>query len=466
MAAILFNALIWSFIGQTIAFSIGILLIGRTSKSSSLWLLANAFTVTAVTQMAFHAEGFGGTVPSSSVILNLIALSLRGWSLGHGRLSSRRNLPATTLTVLSLGLAGLFAAFPNTDFRALIICISALFAVIASHIYLNTNRAWRGLSGQEQMQAIYVMLVAILFLQLIKAYPFGPNIHFFGNSTFQIVGAALMVALSFFWQIVYINLIVGRQARVRLQAEKRSSRIQERTRLLAASNQTIQRLASERLNLIKMMTHEVRQPLNNAQAALQTVMNEMTAAPLNPERATQAATRVQLILDEVTLALSNSIVAASIIEWKKNPTMLALGAGETLALAAMDCSSTEAGRLVIEQPDDEIYLHADPVLMRLALRNLLSNALKYSPPGSPVRVSIALDEARYGITFRCTNAVEDARLLLGDLFSRGKRGMDNSYEGYGLGLFMVNETARIHHGELTYWQASPGEVTFELLLPL
>ncbi|MEN9683066.1 MAG: hypothetical protein RLZZ427_817, partial [Pseudomonadota bacterium] len=164
--------------------------------------------------------------------------------------------------------------------------------------------------------------------------------------------------------------------------------------------------------------------------------------------------------------LSNSIVAASIIEWKKNPTMVALGASETLALAAMDCSASEVERLVIDAPQDEIYLHADPVLIRLALRNLLANALKYSPPSTPVQVSIAPDEARFGVVFRCTNQVADARLLLGDLFSRGKRGLDNSYEGHGLGLFMVNQTARIHHGELTYWQPGPRSVTFELLLPL
>ncbi|MEN9719065.1 MAG: hypothetical protein RIQ99_1943 [Pseudomonadota bacterium] len=300
MTAILFNALIWSYIGQTIAFSIGILLIGRAEKSPILWLFANFFGIIAVTQMAFHAADFGGMVPIESIVLNLIALTLRGWSLSHGNLFSRRNRLATTLTILSVTLIGLLVPLQDTAFRSLFVCSSALLAVIASHIYLNTNRAWRGLAGQEQMQALYIVVDAVMVLQLLKAYPFGPNTHFFGGTVFQMVGAGLMVVLSFFWQITYINLILGRQARVRLQAEKRSSRIQERTRLLAANNETIQRLAGERLNLIKMMTHEVRQPLNNAQAALQTVMSEMDTTALNPERARHAAVRVQLILDEVT----------------------------------------------------------------------------------------------------------------------------------------------------------------------
>jgi signal transduction histidine kinase len=386
--------------------------------------------------------------------------------LSEKRIWKKRNRTALIFFTSSMILAALFEILKATEYRSVIASVSAVCGALCGLLFVLRNREWLRLPGRQVMLACYAAAGLAYAVQMARSYPFGGQTRIITNGSVQFATMAVLVCISFIMHMAFISLSLGEEARHTLQIKKRSSRIQERTRLLAANNETIQRLAGERLNLIKMMTHEVRQPLNNAQAALQTVMSEMDTTALNPERARHAAVRVQLILDEVTLALSNSIVAASIIEWKKNPTMVALGASETLALAAMDCSASEVERLAIDAPQDEIYLHADPVLIRLALRNLLANALKYSPPGTPVQVSITPDEARFGVVFRCTNQVADARLLLGDLFSRGKRGLDNSYDGYGLGLFMVNETARIHHGELTYWQPGPRTVTFELLLPL
>jgi len=277
---------------------------------------------------------------------------------------------------------------------------------------------------------------------------------------------AVLIVVALAWQLACIRLLRARWRSDRQQLQQRATSADARSVDLAARSAAAERLAEERLNLLRMVTHEVRQSLNNAQAVLQSAVSQSSAEPQSPTGPARMAGRVQAVLDDVILALSNSVLAASIIEWKDAPALTTVGAGEVMAMAMMDCPETGRSRVIVQQPDEEIHLDADPVLLRLALRNLLSNALKYSPAGTPVQVEIALDEERLGVAFRVGNAVPDGRLLEGDLFARDKRGAGAAHEGFGLGLFMVGETARMHHGMLSVWQGSPRDVTFELFLPL
>lgn len=451
------------YVGQSASLIIALIIFQKTEKVK-YWVIADIIGMVGVTLIML--KGFHGNFNNtSSATLNLISNCIRTLGLSERRIWTKRNRFALAFVIASLALVGLYQPLLDTDFRSLMISSSAICAAAAGFLFTYCNREWKSLPGRYALLAAYAAGGGVYLVQLVHSYPLGSQTRLISNTQTQLATLASLLVLSFLLHMAFINLSLDRSALLERQRQRKDARIKERNQVLALSNRQIGRLAGERLNLIKMMTHEVRQPLNNAQAALQAVMSGMNAASSDPGQARQAAVRVQLILDEVTLALSNSIVAASIIEWRKNPTVMPLGANDMLALAAKDCPSSEVDRLVIAAPEDEIFISADPVLIRLALRNLLSNALKYSPPNSPVHVRILIDEERYGVAFQCTNTVDDARLLQGDLLLRGKRGMDNSYEGHGLGLFMVNETARIHHGELTYWQSSPDAVTFELMLP-
>jgi signal transduction histidine kinase len=102
---------------------------------------------------------------------------------------------------------------------------------------------------------------------------------------------------------------------------------------------------------------------------------------------------------------------------------------------------------------------------RLALKQILDNALKYSPPGTPIEIRIASGDG--GVKVAVTDhgpgipAYERERIF--DRFYRGPATKDR-IPGSGLGLSIANSVAQAHDGLLTV-ASRPGETTFALQVP-
>jgi two-component system sensor histidine kinase QseC len=122
-------------------------------------------------------------------------------------------------------------------------------------------------------------------------------------------------------------------------------------------------------------------------------------------------------------------------------------------------------RIVIDFPENDIFLAVDPILLRLALRNLLDNAAKFSPSETEIVFSITLDEERFGVLIAVKNCVESSFVFEHDMVGRGSRGLNaGAKEGSGIGLYVVNEVARIHGNDMVIETSEPGKVTFGILL--
>jgi two-component system sensor histidine kinase KdpD len=107
----------------------------------------------------------------------------------------------------------------------------------------------------------------------------------------------------------------------------------------------------------------------------------------------------------------------------------------------------------------------DRRLMKLAIKQLLGNALKYSPPGSPIR--IRLHSSDPGITLEITDHGKGIPMSeQGRIFERFYRSpaVTHRIPGSGLGLTIAHRIVQAHHGELTV-NSRPGETTFRIVLP-
>jgi two-component system sensor histidine kinase KdpD len=115
-------------------------------------------------------------------------------------------------------------------------------------------------------------------------------------------------------------------------------------------------------------------------------------------------------------------------------------------------------------------IELDRKLLKLALKQVLDNALKYSPPRSPITVRVfngSLVNGRDAINFEITDRgpgislQEQSRLF--DRFYRGPS-VKNQVPGFGLGLAIANSIVQAHRGELTV-NSQPGETIFRVALP-
>lgn len=107
----------------------------------------------------------------------------------------------------------------------------------------------------------------------------------------------------------------------------------------------------------------------------------------------------------------------------------------------------------------------DVSLITVVVRNLVNNAVKYSPPDSKVEVSLRATDQR--VFFRVRDygvgMSEEEQKHIFDRFYRADKSRNS--EGYGLGLSIVEKIMEIHHGEITVESRTGEGSVFHVILP-
>ena len=233
-------------------------------------------------------------------------------------------------------------------------------------------------------------------------------------------------------------------------------------RQVAALNQGLEQQLRERTHMLDVLAHEVRQPLNNASAALQGASSAIGRA--GSEDSSALVQRAEAVLVEVQRSLDNTLAVASLLARPEPIHADDADLDMLLGVVIADMPSDERGRVRIERETATRTALMDTSLMRLALRNLLWNALKFSPPDSAVRVRISDCDAPLAVLIDVIDTGPGVPPeLQGRLFTRGARGSD-SRSGHGLGLYIVHQVMALHQGSVELLRTGPEGSAFRLTL--
>jgi signal transduction histidine kinase len=127
----------------------------------------------------------------------------------------------------------------------------------------------------------------------------------------------------------------------------------------------------------------------------------------------------------------------------------------------------DSPRLRLNASAQAHHVRADRDALALAVRNLVDNAMKYSPDSTEVSVSVEWSDGKAGISVRDRGAGisrEEQRQILGT-FVRGSAAQAMNVKGTGIGLAMVDQVAKAHGGQIEV-ESEPGHGSrFTLWLP-
>ena len=227
----------------------------------------------------------------------------------------------------------------------------------------------------------------------------------------------------------------------------------------------LERTKTEFLNLA---SHELRGPITVIRGYL-SMLDRGSLGDI-PEGARKALPVLTAKADEMNALVEQMIEAARLEEGKieLSPRHADLREVARAALEMSEPFADSAHALVFESPDIEIPVLVDVDRIATVIGNLLTNAIKYSPGGGPVTLSVSTDDhvARISVTDTGVGIPADRIDRLFTRFGRIVTPETSHIPGTGLGLYLSRELARLHGGDITATSVLGKGSTFVLAVPL
>ena len=222
----------------------------------------------------------------------------------------------------------------------------------------------------------------------------------------------------------------------------------------------MRQMLQARADLVTNVSHELRTPLTAVKGLVET-LRDGAVDDLNARDRFLASIEsetdrlIRLVNDLLTLSRADA-QSLNLRSERFDLTQLARSCADGLQQAAPDIS------LVVEGP--AVHVNADADRIRQVLVNLLDNAIRYSPPGEVVRVTVGQDcILPYSVVVSVQDhgpgipAAEQSRVF--ERFYRGDRSRARKGDvGAGLGLPIAQTLVQAHHGRITL-TSSPGQGT-------
>jgi two-component system sensor histidine kinase MprB len=219
--------------------------------------------------------------------------------------------------------------------------------------------------------------------------------------------------------------------------------------MLAALQESVGR----QRRLVADASHELRTPLT----AARTNVDLLREGKLPEEEQRRALDEASVELDSLTSLVSDLVELARGEERKLRAEDLQL---DELVEGVVERARTRAPQATFVTSLTPTKVHVDPVLLERAVSNLLDNAVKYSPVGAPIEVTVR--DGQVVVADHGPGVADEDMPRIFDRFYRAAA--SRSKPGAGLGLAIVREAAEAHGGRATV-ESSPQGARFTLTLP-
>ena len=225
------------------------------------------------------------------------------------------------------------------------------------------------------------------------------------------------------------------------------------------------RVDEVRRDFVANVSHELKTPVGGISLLSEAVLG----ASEDPEAVRRFASRMLVESARLT-RLVQEIVDLSrlqVADTLHQPEMVVI---DTVVSEAVDrCRLVASAKDIdlVVSPEPKARVYGDGPLLMTAVRNLVDNAVAYSPGSTRVVVAVTRHHGlvEIGVTDEGVGIAEDDQVRIFERFYRVDPARSRSTGGTGLGLAIVKHVCANHGGEVTVW-SQPGQgATFTMRLP-
>lgn len=279
-----------------------------------------------------------------------------------------------------------------------------------------------------------------------------------------VVIVILIIAL-----FLFIRYRSGKKMNARLQRQK--DQLSETLEQLRHREEELEELNATKDRFFSIVSHDLRGPMSGFHHLTETMAREIEN--LSQAEIKEAMTGVHQSAEQMYKLLEN------LLEWSRlqlgktefRAETLDLGESVKSTLHLMESQAAQKNiHLDLHLPATPVMVTADTNMLGTIIRNLVSNAIKFTPRGGEVDINIDnVDDNKFARVAVADNGVGMDVATRNSLFDIGnpkrQTGTENEH-GTGLGLILCKELVEKHGGTITV-DATPGKgSTFRFTLPL
>jgi len=219
----------------------------------------------------------------------------------------------------------------------------------------------------------------------------------------------------------------------------------------------VQRMLDAKRALLLGISHELRTPLSRMRLALEFFDDEENIESLKAEIAEMEKIVVSLLEAERLNSRHAQLSRTDV------------NVGDLVNKLLDDFFAREADRIRVSLPAEPVAASVDEARITLLLKNLISNALRYSKPeDGPVELALAATDGEFVMTVadHGPGLSKDQAEHIGEPFYRSDPSRARESGGSGLGLYLATLVANAHGGTLKLIDTDDQGANFEVRIPL
>lgn len=236
-------------------------------------------------------------------------------------------------------------------------------------------------------------------------------------------------------------------------------------RELARKNAQLEHLLRERDQLLGMAAHDLRTPLGIILAYSDFLATEAALTEEQQSFVTTITDTSRFMLNLIDGLLTVTAIESGNLRLAREPRDLGALVRDHVALSRV-LAARKAITIALEAPDRGPVAEVDGGKLQQVLNNLLTNAIKFSPRGATIRVTVrdAGDEVVIAIADEGRGIPETDLDKIFKPFGRKRRGTEGE-EGTGLGLSISRRIVEGHGGRVEVTSVVGEGATFTIALP-